>query len=258
MNDFAVIPAIELRGGLALRYESVGMGTRATRVDPVALAREYAKAGAPMLHIYNLDGPFIVGQAEHAGSVLASAERNLTVVGEIVQSCGVPVQISGGVRDLESFKMVCNFGVARAAFGSAAMRDPSLVHKAIEFNADAVTVFLDVRDGKPVSQDWLPGAKASAAELAKAVADAGVKHFIYQDIGADAGGTGPRADAAPEVGALSVDLQICGGIESPLHIAAVAAIKGVSGAIVGRPLAMQAFSYKQALEAAQAGLKQRA
>lgn len=257
MSEFAVIPAIELRGGLALRYESVGVGTRATRVDPVALAREYATAGAPMLHVYNLDGPFLVGQAEHAGSVLAGAERNLTVVGEIVQASGLPVQLSGGVRDIESFKMVSQFGVARAAFGSAAMRDPSLVRAALDVNADAVAVFLDVRDGKPVSQDWLPGAKAGVAELAKAITDAGVKHFIYQDIAADAGGTGPRAEAAAEVAALNVDVLVCGGIESPMHIAAVAAIPGVNGVIVGRPLAMQTFSYKQALEAAQAGLAKR-
>ena len=75
MSDFLVIPAIELRGGMALRYESTGMGTRANRVEPVGFARKFVEAGARMIHVFNLDGPFIVSGAEHSGSVLAGAER---------------------------------------------------------------------------------------------------------------------------------------------------------------------------------------
>ena len=101
MSDFQVIPAIELRGGMALRYESVGMGTRANRVEPLGFARKFIDAGAKTIHIYNLDGPFIVSQAEHSGSVLAGAERNLTVVGEMAKTFEETVQLSGGIRDIE-------------------------------------------------------------------------------------------------------------------------------------------------------------
>ena len=58
MSTFSVYPAIELRGGMGLRYENLGMGTRANRVDAVKLAKEYEKAGAPLIHLVNLDGPF--------------------------------------------------------------------------------------------------------------------------------------------------------------------------------------------------------
>jgi phosphoribosylformimino-5-aminoimidazole carboxamide ribotide isomerase len=257
MTNFSVIPAIELRGGLALRYESVGVGTRAVRVDPVALAREYVAAGAPMLHVYNLDGPFIVSAVEHSGSVLAGAERNMTVVGEIAQTVNVPVQLSGGVRDVESFKLVTQLGVQRAAFGSAAMRDPAVVKQAIAVNPGAVLVFLDIKDGRPVGQDWVANPKASVADVAAAMFEAGVRRFIYQDIDAEAAGAGPHAPEAAAVEALGAEVIVSGGIGTLDHVRAAAAIKGAAGVIVGKPLALRTFSYKQALEAARAGLAAR-
>jgi phosphoribosylformimino-5-aminoimidazole carboxamide ribotide isomerase len=257
MSDFAVIPAIELRGGLALRYESVGVGTRANRVDPIALAKEYVKAGAPMVHVYNLDGPFIVSGVEHSGSVLAGAERNLTVVGEMSQSINVPIQFSGGVRDIESFKVVTQMGVSRAAFGSAAMRDPGLVKQAIALKPDAVVVFLDVKDSRPVSQDWVRGAKATVADIAAAVREAGVTRFIYQDIDAEAAGAGPRAGEVAGVGALGVEVILSGGVQTLDHVRMAGTIRGATGVIVGKPLAMRSFSYAQALEAAKSGVAAR-
>ncbi len=257
MSDFMVIPAIELRGGLALRYESVGMGTRANRVDPISLAEEYIEAGAPMLHLYNLDGPFIVSGVEHSGSVLAGAERNLTVVGELAQTFNVPLQLSGGVRDIESFKVVRQMGVKRAAFGSSAMRDPVMCKEALALDAGAVVVFLDVKDGRPGSQAWIDSPTVTAPQLAGAMREAGVTSIIYQDIDADAADTGPRAAEAGAVGAQGVQVILSGGISTLAHIKQCAAVKGLHGVIVGKPLTMKAFSYQQALEAAKAGLSAR-
>ena len=254
MSDFLVIPAIELRGGMALRYESVGMGTRANRVEPVNFARSFVEAGAKMLHVYNLDGPFIVGQAEHAGSVLAGAERNLTVMGEIAKTLNVPVQVSGGIRDFESFKMITDLGIQRAAIGSSAMHDPLLVAACIADNAEAVVVFLDVRDGRLVSQEWIKDPKAPIADVAAKIREAGVKHFIYQDVGADASGTGPRVREAAQVGG---NVIATGGVQTLDHIKAVASGEGISGVLVGKPLMQGEFSLQQAEEYAKAGLAAR-
>jgi len=257
MSDFLVIPAIELRGGMALRYESTGMGTRANRVEPIGFARKFVEAGAPMLHLYNLDGPFIVSTIEHSGSVLAGAERNLTVMGEIARTLKVPVQVSGGVRDLESFKQVLKLGVQRAAIGSSAMHDPSLVAAAVAASANALVVYLDVKDGKLVSQEWIKNPKATPAEVATKIRDAGVKHFVYQDVAADAKGTGPRVAEAGAIGALGVEVLVTGGVETLDHIKAAAATEGVAGVLVGKPLMTGQFQYKQALEYAKAGLAAR-
>lgn len=257
MSDFQVIPAIELRGGMALRYEQVGMGTRANRVEPVGLARRYVQEGARMLHLFNLDGPFIVSTVEHSGSVLAGAERNLSVVAEIAKELKVPIQLSGGVRDLESFKQVIGMGVSRACIGSAAMRDPMMVRQAVGINADALVIYLDTRDGRVVGQEWVPDPKISISGLASHIKEAGVKHFIYQDIAADAANAGPRCAPAGAVGSLGVSILVTGGVHTLDHIREVAATAGVSGVLVGKPLGLGAFTFAQAQEAAKAGLAQR-
>jgi phosphoribosylformimino-5-aminoimidazole carboxamide ribotide isomerase len=257
MSNFHVIPAIELRGGLGLRYEFIGVGTRANRVDPVEMAKEYAAAGAPLIQVYNLDGPFVVSSMEHAGSVLAGAERNLTVVGEMARALSVPVQLSGGIRDAESFRIVSQLGVQRIAIGSAAMRDPVLVRQAVEINADALVVFVDVQSGRVVSQSWVDAPNASVTDVAEALKDAGVRHIIYQDVAADAAGTGPRAQDATGAGEIGLNVMVMGGVQTLEHIRAVAATKGISGVIVGKPLSLGEFTYAQAVEAAQEGLKAR-
>jgi phosphoribosylformimino-5-aminoimidazole carboxamide ribonucleotide (ProFAR) isomerase len=257
MSGFLVIPAIELRGGMALRYESTGMGTRANRVEPVGFARKFAQAGATLLHLYNLDGPFIVSTIEHSGSVLAGAERNLTVMGEISKSVGVPVQVSGGVRDLESFKQVTKLGIPRAAIGSSAMHDPALVAAAVKHAADAVVIFLDTKDGKLVSQEWTPG-KPDVAEVAAKIRDVGVKRFIYQDIGADSSGRGPRLADAAAIGKLGVEVYVTGGVQTLDHIKQAAATEGIAGVMVGKPFALGEFTFPQAMEYAKAGLAGRA
>ena len=256
MTDFQVIPAIELRAGMALRYEAVGMGTRANRVEPVGFARSFVDAGAKMLHVFNLDGPFIVSQAEHSGSVLAGAERNLTVMAEMARALGVPIQVSGGIRDIESFRQVVKLGIQRAAIGSSAMQDAALVAEALKINADAVVVYLDVRDGRLVSQEWLPDTKASAAQVAAKMREAGVKHFIYQDLAADSSNDGPKVIDGAAI-ADGADLIVTGGINSLDHIKAAASTDGITGVLVGKPLMTGAFSYADALAYAKAGLAAR-
>jgi phosphoribosylformimino-5-aminoimidazole carboxamide ribotide isomerase len=257
MTDFQVIPAIELRGGLALRYESIGVGTRANRVDPLSLAKEFAAAGAPVIQVYNLDGPFVVSSMEHSGSVLAGAERNLTVVGEMARALKTPVQLSGGIRDVESFRIVSQLGVNRIAIGSAAMRDPAIVRQALEINAEALVVFVDVNGGRIVSQEWISESNPSVGALAEALRDAGVRHIIYQDVAADASGKGPRAQDAAAAGALGLNVMVMGGVNSLDHIRSVAATTGISGVIVGKPLTMGQFTYAQAQQAAKEGLESR-
>lgn len=257
MSDFLVIPAIELRAGMALRYESVGMGTRANRVEPVGFARKFVESGAKMIHVFNLDGPFIVSQAEHSGSVLAGAERNLTVMGEMAQSLSAPIQASGGIRDFESFEQVTKLGIQRAAIGSKAMEDPVLVGKCVAANADALVVYLDTKDGRLVSQKWVDNPKATPTEVAAKIRDTGVKHFIYQDIAADAAGTGPRASAASAVTAEGGDVIVTGGVNTLDHIKAAASVDGIAGVLVGKPLMSGEFTYEEAVEYAKAGLAAR-
>ena len=125
MSSFTVYPAIELRGGMGLRYENLGMGTRASRVDAVKLALEYEKAGAPFIHLVNQDGPFLVGESEHGGSVLAGANHNLETIEAMAKAVKTPLMFGGGLRDINSVMKVLSIGVKRVALGTAAMRNPA-------------------------------------------------------------------------------------------------------------------------------------
>jgi phosphoribosylformimino-5-aminoimidazole carboxamide ribotide isomerase len=141
--------------------------------------------------------------------------------------------------------------------GTSAMHDPSLVHKALELNHEALVVFLDVKDGRVVSQEWVQDPKATVAEIAGAIRDAGVRHFIYQDVTADAAGHGPRAGEASSVAAEGSDVIVTGGVTSLEHIKEVASVSGVHGVLVGKPLMMGAFTYQEAVAAANEGVAAR-
>lgn len=256
MSTFTVYPAIELRGGMGLRYENLGMGTRANRVDAVKLAREFEKAGAAFIHIVNLDGPFLVGESEHSGSVLAGANKNLDVIAEIAKSVKAPLMFGGGLRDINSIMKVLSLGIKRVALGNAAMRNPELVRNAVKLNPDAVVAAIDGKNGMCVSQEWIKVKEMRVEELARHMKTAGVKHFIYQDVQSDAGG-GLQLEPAKRMGELGLDVIVAGGVNELADIKACAATPGVTGALVGKAFAMGKFTLAQAVEAAAAGMKER-
>jgi phosphoribosylformimino-5-aminoimidazole carboxamide ribotide isomerase len=257
MSTFTVYPAIELRGGMGLRYESVGMGTRANRVDAVKLAKEFEAAGATFIHVFNLDGPFLLGESEHQGSVLAGANKNLDVITEMAKAVKTPLQFGGGLRDINSVMKVLSLGIKRVALGNAAMRNPDLVRNAVKLNAESIVAAIDGKNGMCVSQEWVKVKEMRVEELARHMKTAGVKHFIYQDVQSDALGQGPAIEGAKRIGELGVNVIAAGGVTELEHIKACAKTAGIGGVLVGKAFAQGKFTYKQAVEAAENGLKER-
>lgn len=258
MSGFTVIPAMELRAGMALKYENVGMGTRASRADPVALAQEFEREGAQCIHLFNLDGPFDVSEAEHSGSVLQGAQRNLDALMMMGKRVKVPIQFGGGVRDGGGIKRLLDLGAKRVAFGEAAMRDPALARSVLKAHGDAVVISINARDGVAVGQEWVrDNPKLRAEELAAHLKQAGAKTLIYQDASAEAAGMGPPLIHAARVGKAGVDVIIAGGIATLAHLRQCAATAGIAGVLVGKAIAQGKFTVKQALETAAEGFKER-
>ncbi|MBX3473283.1 MAG: hypothetical protein KF754_02795 [Planctomycetes bacterium] len=258
MPGFTVYPAIELRGGAALKYESVGVGTRANRAEVIAYAKEFEAQGAEFIHLFNLDGPFTVGEAEHSGSVLAGAQRNLEALMLLAKQIKTPLQFGGGVRDADGLKRLVQLGAKRVALGDAAMRDPAMVKAALAFNADAVVVAINVKDGIAVGQEWVrDNSKLRPEELAAELKKAGVQHVIYQDANAESGAQNPNFLGAGRVGAAGVDVIMAGGISSLAQIRQCAATPGIAGVLVGKAIAQGKFTVKQAIETGAAGFKER-
>ena len=218
-----VIPAIDLRGGRCVRlYQGDYDRETVYSDDPVKVAARWIDAGASWLHLVDLDG------AKQGEPV------NTEVIGEIVASVNVPVQMGGGIRDLDSVRRVLDLGVFRVMLGTVAVRDPELVRRAcLEFGSKSVMVSVDARDGFVSVAGWTSDSQLLASQLVATMREVGVQTFQYTDISRDGTLTEPNYSAIIDmVGHTGGHLIAAGGISKLDHLVRLADL-GVSGAVVG-------------------------
>lgn len=223
-----ILPAIDLMDGQVVRLEQ-GRADRKTvyHHDPVAMARRWQDQGARYLHLVDLDGAF--------GGEL----KNLEVVREITRELTIPCELGGGLRTLEALEQVLAAGVKRAIIGSKACESLDFIRQAVDrFGGDRLAVGIDAKDGKVAIRGWVEVSSWDALELARAVADRGVRTIIYTDIATDGMLSGPNtvAQQAMRKAVPEVQLIASGGVGSLEHIRALAQIDGLYGVIVGKAL----------------------
>jgi len=228
-SPFAILPAIDLRGGRVVRLEQ-GDFERATTFsdDPVAVASAFVDAGARWLHVVDLDGAR-TGEPAHTA-----------VIRELVEAVGdrVAVEVAGGLRTESSVAAALAAGAARAVVGTAALREPAFAGRLVTTHGpQRIAVALDVRDGLALGEGWRAGAAGIRAEDALAtLADQGVTTFEATAIDRDGLLGGPDLVLLGRlVGFDHGDVIASGGIASLEDIQAVRAL-GCAGAILGRAL----------------------
>jgi phosphoribosylformimino-5-aminoimidazole carboxamide ribotide isomerase len=242
-RPFDLLPAVDLRGGRVVRLER-GDFARETAYadDPVAVAIAFAEAGAPWLHVVDLDG------------ARDPDARQTGLVTSIVRAVGgrTRVEVAGGLRDADAVAAALDAGAARAVVGTAALRDPAFVGRLVRMHgAAAVAIALDVRDDRAVGDGWVPG--ASGVEVADALVRLtaeGATTFELTAIARDGTLAGP--DLSLLAAALAVTdaaVVASAGIRSADDIRAVRAL-GCSGAIVGKALYAGHLAIHEALAAA--------
>lgn len=235
---FEVIPAIDLRGGVCVRLfqGDYGKETQYSN-DPVAMARQWQQQGAPRIHVVDLDG------AKEGRPVQAE------LIAAICQAVDVPVEVSGGLRTLDSIRTAFAGGAERVQLGSAAVRDPELVRTACAEFPGAICVGIDSRDGIVQVQGWTESGGVEATELSHRMVELGVPRIMFTDISRDSTQTGPNIEAlAAMVEALPVPVVASGGVAQIADLVELAGI-GCEGAIVGKALYEKAFTLPAALEA---------
>lgn len=218
-------PAIDIRGGRCVRLIE-GDFNRETEyaADPADAAQRWAEAGAEWLHIVDLDG------------AVAGQPMNQEAIARIRERVAIPIQLGGGLREIDHLETVLSSGIDRAILGTAALRSPALVREAVARWGDAVAVALDARDGRLATDGWLGQSDARTIDIARQLADAGVLTFIFTDIRRDGTLTGPNLESLAElVAAVDADVIASGGVASIDDLLAAAAA-GAAGAIVGRAL----------------------
>lgn len=192
--------------------------------------------GAPRLHIVDLDGA-------------ATGEiGNLEIIQNITHAMLIPVQLGGGIRNLETVEMLLKIGIDRIIIGTAAVEDPELVTMACRRYQESIIVGIDARKGMVATRGWVEETNIRAIELAEAMARKGVGRFIYTDIERDGTLTEPNFTAISSfIDDLRLPVIAAGGITTLDHLTVLKKI-GVEGAIIGKALYTGDIDLKEALD----------
>jgi phosphoribosylformimino-5-aminoimidazole carboxamide ribotide isomerase len=234
-----VIPAIDLQGGRCVRLVE-GRADRATVFgdDPVAWARRWVADGAERLHVVDLDGAF------------AGGPRHASAIGALVRAVAVPVQVGGGLRDLQTVEAALATGARWAIVGTGAALDPAFLDAACRRFPDRILVGVDAADGRVAVDGWTRLLPLGAADLARRAATAGATAVIYTGVRRDGTGRGPNLEATAALAATAgLPVIASGGVAGVEDVVRLAAIPGVVGAIVGRALYTGALDLKAAATA---------
>ena len=224
-----ILPAIDLKNGVCVRLRQ-GRADDVTEYnnDPAAQARDWRAQGGEELHVVDLDG------------ALAGTPRHAAVIRDIIEAFGGPVEVGGGLRSMDALASVLDAGAARAIIGSAALEDPGFLSRAVEQYGDRIAVGIDARNGFVQTRGWVETTTVKAVDLAKAMANVGVKTIIYTDTATDGMLGGPNleqmaamCDAAP-----SCQITASGGVSSPRDVKNLIALgrANLRAAIVGKAL----------------------
>lgn len=218
-----IIPAVDIKNGQCVRLYQGDFNQETVFGDtPVEFARRWESLGATRLHVVDLDG------------AAAGSPKNWTVVQQIVNGAGIPVELGGGLRDMENIKMALDTGVQRVVLGTAAIENPSLVERACKKFGAAIVVGVDARNGMVALKGWTFGSGVRAEDLISAMCGIGARRFIYTDISKDGTLTGPNFEALAELRKQTDRPVIAsGGVSTIRHLEKLAEL-GVEGVIIGR------------------------
>ena len=234
-----IYPAIDIRGGRCVRLTEGRFDAETVFADdPAEMALKWAGMGAEFLHLVDLDG------------ALAGEGRNVPVIERILQSVSIPVQLGGGIRNLETIEKLLALGVTRLILGSAAVKNPQLVAEACKKYPGHIAVGIDAKNGEVAIEGWGQGSGVAATELAKRMADYGVETIIYTDISRDGMLSGVNVEATAALArACGVPIIASGGVASIEDIRRVKAVEadGVCGCIIGKAIYTGAVDLKAAL-----------
>lgn len=235
-----IIPSIDLMGGKVVRllrgdprhawlYEQLG--------SPVAVAKMWESEGAQLIHIVDLDAA--LGRGD-----------NIEVIGEIIRSLNIPVQVGGGIRSSWRARQLIGLGSKRIVIGSLAFKDPRAFKVLLEeMGSDRIVVALDHMEGTVVINGWREGTGMSLREAAKGFIKMGVKFLLVTSVQRDGSLSGPDIENLFRILDLDANIIASGGIRSLDDIMALRDL-GIYGVIVGRALYEGRLSLKEALKVA--------
>jgi len=236
-----IFPAIDLKNGHCVRLMQ-GDPERMTVYgrDPAEMAKRWEQEGAQWLHVVDLDGAF------------SKEPRNKNAIQSIAKSVSIPIQVGGGLRNLETIKNYFEFGVERVIVGTAALRDPHLLRQACHLYPKKVALGIDARDGKVAVEGWKEVSNKDAISLVRQYADVQLGAVIYTDIHRDGMQTGVNIEATRRlIEATEIPVIASGGVATLSDIESLLPLipLGLMGVITGKAIYTGTLKLGEALAA---------
>ena len=225
-----LIPAIDLKDGHCVRLRQGEMDNATVfSEDPAATAAHWLAQGARRLHLVDLNGAF------------AGVPKNEKAVKAILQALGgkIPVQLGGGIRDMDTIERYLDAGITSIIIGTAAVKNPGFLQEACTAFGGQIIVGLDAKDGKVATDGWSKLSGHDVIDLAKKYENWGVEAIIYTDIGRDGMLSGVNIDATVKLAqAVSMPIYASGGMTNLQDVEALCKVahEGIAGAILGRSI----------------------
>ena len=225
-----LIPAIDLKDGHCVRLKQGDMEQATTfGEDPAEMALNWVGQGARRLHLVDLNGAF------------AGKPQNFAAIKSILAAVGddIPVQLGGGIRDLDTIEKYIDGGISYVIIGTAAVKNPGFLKDACSAFGGHIIVGLDAKDGKVATDGWSKLTGHEVVDLAKKFEDYGVESVIYTDIGRDGMLSGINIEATVRLAqSLSIPVIASGGLSGIADIEKLCAVEsdGVEGVICGRAI----------------------
>ena len=235
-----IIPAIDIKGGRCVRLFQGKMNQETVYSDdPVSVAKRWEDEGAEFLHLVDLDG------------AVSGVPKNKEIIGNIIKAVKIPVEVGGGIRNIDSIKEYISMGSRKVIIGTTALENPELVHEACKMHSDKIMVGIDAKNGQVAVRGWKDVTGTSASALAKKFEGMGVSGIIYTDISRDGTLSGPNIDSIKSF-AESIDTPVIasGGVSNINDIKNIMKLTkhGVTGVIVGKAIYSGTVNLREAIE----------
>jgi phosphoribosylformimino-5-aminoimidazole carboxamide ribotide isomerase len=235
-----VIPAIDLKDGLCVRLiQGKKEAVTTYSHDPAFTANRWASYGAKLLHIVDLDGAF------------TGSQKNLAAILNIRQAVTIPLQVGGGIRNINTIQNLFSAGIDRLIIGTAAIEDPEFLTDACNHYPGRILIGIDAVHGMVAIKGWEEVTSVKAIELAKRLEMRGIAGIIYTDINRDGMLSGPNIGATREmVESVNIPVIASGGISSIEDIKSLVQIENLWGAITGKAIYSGSLDLEEAIRVA--------
>jgi phosphoribosylformimino-5-aminoimidazole carboxamide ribotide isomerase len=231
-----IIPAIDIKNGKCVRLTQGNFESeKVYSENPIAVAKQWQKQGAKMLHVVDLDG------AKNGNLA------NFEIIKKIVKAINIPIQVGGGIRNKKTLEILLSTGVSRVILGTVALENEAELKNILNNFASQVAIALDTKNGKLMKQGWLKDSNKSSILTALELENLGVQRFIYTDVVKDGTLTEPNYK---EIANLSENVLVpiiaSGGISNINNIKQLKSI-GIEGVIIGKALYEGTVNLKEAI-----------